>query len=135
MILVDSCVLIDVIEGDADWAGWSASQLEELQAMGQLVANIVIYAEIAKSFASLERLDEFVEDSGIAIEPIPRKAAYQAAQTHLAYRRNRGTMVVTLPDFFIGAHAAAAGYSILTRDRKRFSTYFPTVRLITPEAP
>ena len=37
-----------------------------------------------------------------------------------------------LPDFFIGAHAVVAGMSLLTRDTRRYRSYFPTVVLITP---
>jgi len=49
-------------------------------------------------------------------------------------RRNNGTKSTTLPDFFIGAHAAIAGLDILTRDIGRYRTYFPTVSLIAPDA-
>lgn len=133
MILVDSCVLIDVIEGDVTWAEWSASQLERHGGKGGLRINLVIYAEIAKSFASIERLDEFVADLGLVVAEIPRAAVWHAARVHLAYRRNKGSMSATLPDFFIGAHAQALSCPILTRDRKRFATYFPQVVLIRPE--
>jgi len=37
-----------------------------------------------------------------------------------------------LPDFFIGAHAAAQGLKLLTRDKGRYATFFPTVQLIGP---
>ena len=132
MILVDSCVLIDVIEADAVWGDWSLRQLEHALLAGGLAINLVVYGEIAKSFDSLAQLDAFVTQVGLVVEPIPRAAVYVAAQVHLAYRRNKGSMVSTLPDFFIGAHAAHAGYPVLTRDRKRFSTYFPDLTLICP---
>jgi hypothetical protein len=34
--------------------------------------------------------------------------------------------------FYIGAHAAAKGWSILTRVNGRYQTYFPTIRVISP---
>ncbi|MEO8248465.1 MAG: PIN domain-containing protein [Burkholderiales bacterium] len=132
MILVDSCVLIDVIEGDVNWADWSAGQLHRYRRATGLAINLIIYAEIAKSFDSLQRLDEFIADLRLEVADIPRAAAWHAASVHLAYRRNRGTMSVTLADFFIGAHAHAETCPILTRDTKRFATYFPRVKLITP---
>ncbi len=133
MILVDSCVLIDVLEGDPVWAEWSADQLSRRRASRAFAINIVIYAEIAKSFASMDDLDAFVREVGLTVAEISRDAAWAAASVHLAYRRNKGSMSLTLPDFFIGAHAQTAGCPILTRDRKRFSTYFPSVELIRPE--
>ena len=133
MILIDSCVLIDVIEGDDRWADWSAQQLERLQSARTLAINIVIYAEIAKSFESPERLDAFVEELDLRMLDISRRTGWHAAQAHLAYRRNRGSMSATLPDFFIGAQAQSEACPILTRDRKRFATYFPDVTLIAPE--
>jgi hypothetical protein len=33
-------------------------------------------------------------------------------------------------DFFIGAHALAEGYKLLTRDAGRYKTYFPKIKLI-----
>ncbi|HRO58698.1 MAG TPA: hypothetical protein PK177_05945 [Burkholderiaceae bacterium] len=37
-----------------------------------------------------------------------------------------------LADFFIGAHAAVLGSGILTRDPRRYRSYFPRVPLVTP---
>ena len=133
MTLVDSCVLIDIVEGDARWADWSFEQLERHRCEGGLAINLVIYAEIAKSFEDRSRLDEFVSDLALQTREIPPAAAWQAAQVHLACRRHRGSMSLTLPDFFIGAHAQTQGWPILTRNRKRFATYFPDVTLIAPE--
>jgi predicted nucleic acid-binding protein len=37
-----------------------------------------------------------------------------------------------LADFFIGAHAELMGWELVTGDKGRFETYFPSVKLITP---
>ena len=38
-------------------------------------------------------------------------------------------------DFYIGAHAAVTGYRLLTRDVRRYHTYFPAIDIIAPPAP
>ena len=48
------------------------------------------------------------------------------------YRQRGGTKTCVLPDFFIGAHAQADGYQLLTRDAGRYKTYFPKIKLICP---
>jgi predicted nucleic acid-binding protein len=48
------------------------------------------------------------------------------------YRQRGGTKTGVLPDFFIGAHAQADGYQLLTRDAGRYKTYFPKIKLICP---
>jgi predicted nucleic acid-binding protein len=67
-------------------------------------------------------------------EPLPYDAAFLAGKSFLAYRRRGGVRTSPLPDFYIGAHAAVCGYSLLTRDAARYRTYFPTVELIAPGA-
>jgi predicted nucleic acid-binding protein len=37
-----------------------------------------------------------------------------------------------MPDFYIGAHAAIAGFTLLTRDARRYRTYFPGLRIVSP---
>lgn len=63
---------------------------------------------------------------------MPRSAAFLAGKAYVLYRRKGGTKTNVLADFFIGAHAAALGYPLLTRDIRRYQTYFPSVRLIHP---
>ena len=133
MILVDSSVLIDVIESKPVWSGWSASQLFECSQREPLTINIVIYAEISRAFLTTKSLDIFLKNAEIVVAEIPSQAGFSAARAHDAYRAAGGTRSATLPDFFIGAHASSAGCELLTRDPKRVRTYFPDIRLITHE--
>lgn len=130
MVLVDTNVLLDVIQDDADWADWSQQQLEMAALRGPLVINVVIYAELSMAYERIEDLERTVALVGLRDEPIPREALFLAGKAYLQYRRRKGTRRGVLPDFFIGAHAAVAGLPILTRDIGRYRTYFPTVEIL-----
>jgi predicted nucleic acid-binding protein len=133
MILVDSCVLIDVFELDPRWHEWSVEALHACQGEG-LMVNAVIYAEIAPSFADAAHLQVILQQARIGYSDISPAAAWRASRAFGQYRQNKGLQKMVLPDFFIGAQAEASTWSILTRDQSRFSTYFPSVRLITPDS-
>ena len=65
--------------------------------------------------------------------PLPYEAAFAASRAFLAYRRSGGVKTSPLPDFYIGAHAELAGFTLVTRDASRYRTYFPKVKLVTPK--
>jgi predicted nucleic acid-binding protein len=132
MILVDANVLIDIVVAESAWTSWSQERLAVHSVEG-LAINFVIYAEIAPCFSSQSQLMDFLEDFSIRVLPVSEDAAYLASTAHQAYRRSGGQRTATLPDFFIGAHASIAGLLLLTRDPARFRTYFPSVKLITPQ--
>jgi predicted nucleic acid-binding protein len=132
MILVDTNVLLDVIENDARWADWSQQKLDTASSIDTLAINPIVYSELSIAFERIEELEAVLEDASLRIEPIPREALFLAGKAFLSYRRSRGTKHNVLPDFFIGAHAAVMEWPILTRDVGRLHTYFPTVTLITP---
>lgn len=134
VILVDTNVLLDVVEDDPTWADWSQRQLDAASLRGPICINPVIYAELSTAFARIEELEAVVTDGGLEIEEIPREALFLAGKVFLRYRqRSRATVKRNvLQDFFIGAHAAVRGLPILTRDVGRYRTWFPSVELITP---
>lgn len=132
MILVDTNVLLDVLQDDSQWAGWSQRQLDAASATERLAINPIIYAELSISFARIEELEAVIAEATLAVEEVPREALFLAGKAFLRYRRGQGTKHSVLPDFVIGAHAAVMHWSILTRDASRYRTYFPTVDLITP---
>ena len=131
-VLVDSNVLLDVLTESPRWWSWSSAALREAGDETRLVLNPVIYAEVSVRFSKMEELDTILNETGFIREDIPYEAAFLAGKAFLAYRRRGGVRRWPLPDFFIGAHAAIAGYRLLTRDAARYRTYFPTLELVTP---
>ncbi len=131
MILVDSCVLIDVFDGDERWSQWSLAALNDCKAEG-LRINAVIYAEVAPSFKTALQFDRTLEQLKLIYSDISAPAAWRAAQAYAQYRGNKGLQKMILPDFYIGAQAEVMNWTVLTRDTSRIKTYFPRVRLIAP---
>ena len=134
MILVDSNVLIDVIESDPVWQEWSMARIEDAAQAGRVVINHIVLAEAAPRSGPLEQFCDNLDVMMIAIEPLSDEAAYAAGSAFQQYRQRRLAEVPQsiLSDFLIGAHALIAGATILTRDPRFYRTYFPTVRLIAP---
>ncbi len=132
LLLVDSNVILDVVEDDPEWAAWSQAQLESASMGFELAINAVIYAELSIAYQRIEELERMLKTARLRLEPIPREALFLAGRVFLKYRRRKGTKTGVLPDFFIGAHAAVADVPLLTRDPARYSTNFPTLTLITP---
>ncbi len=131
-VLVDANVLLDVMTEDASWFAWSMQAIARAADQHRLVINPVIYAEVSIRYSRIEDLDAALPKAMFDREPLPYEAAFLAGKAFVAYRRRGGTKMSPLPDFFIGAHAAVAGYTLLTRDAARYRTYFPRLALIAP---
>ena len=132
MVLVDTNVLLDVFQNDEAWAPWSTRALQAQQALHGLVIDPVSYAELSMSFSRRELLDIGISRLKVTVQTTPPAALFLAGRAFLDYRRRGGQKASVLPDFFIGAHAAAMGWALVTRDAARFRTYFPTVHVIAP---
>lgn len=130
--LVDSNVILDVVTEDSEWLQWSSAMLAREAERSRLVINPLVYAEVSLAFDRIEELDAAIPTDFVTREPLPWDAAFLAARAFLRYRRKGGTRTHPLPDFYVGAHAAVAGYTLLTRDARRYRTYFPKLRLIAP---
>lgn len=125
-------MLLDVITGDERWADWSAEQIAVAMDSGRVVINPLVYAEVSVGYETVEELEELLPASDYEREPVPYVAGFAAGKAFLRYRRSGGDKRSPLPDFYIGAHAAVAGYRLLTREDRRYRTYFPTVHIIAP---
>lgn len=131
-VLVDSNVLLDVFTEDKTWYSWSSEMLAKEAEDDLLYINPVIYSEISISFDTIEALEDAIPNNYILREEIPYEAAFLAGKCFVKYRRSGGTKQMPLPDFFIGAHAAVKSWSLITRDKGRFNTYFPNLDVIFP---
>ena len=132
MILVDTNVVLDVVLNDRTWADWSLQALDAASVRDTLAINPIIYAELSIAFARIEELEKVLVDAGFSVAPIPREALFLAGKAFLKYRTGKDAKTNVLADYFIGAHAAVDDMTILTRDVRRYRTYFPTVKLLAP---
>lgn len=131
-VLVDSNVLLDVLEEDPVWFEWSSDALATNAELATLVINPVIYAELSVGFSRIEDLDEALPADRFLREALPWEAGFLAGKCFLAYRRRGGERRSPLPDFYIGAHAAVRRMTLLTRDAARYRTYFPSLDIFSP---
>lgn len=132
MTFLDSNVLLDIVQGSSIWTEWSRLQLNERGALGPLLLNDVVFAELSVSFERVAELNAFLAAAQVERERTPPQALFLAARAHLQYRRQGGTRLGVLPDFFIGAHALVASAPLLTRDAARYRAYFPELHVIAP---
>ena len=131
--LIDSNILLDLMTEDPDWFAWSAAAVTRAADRSRIVINAVIYGEVSVRFARIEDLEDALPKQLIDREALPYEAGFLAGKAFMTYRRRGGDKRSPLPDFLIGAHAAVAGYRLLTRDAARYRTYFPGLGLITPD--
>ncbi len=131
-VLVDSNIILDIVEDDPAWADWSESHLEWLADRFPIYINPIIYSEVSIGFKTIEEVENVINGMGIKILQIPKEALFLAGKAFLSYKTKKGTQKSILPDFFIGAHAAIDKLQILTRDISRYRTYFPSVKLVSP---
>lgn len=132
-VLVDSNVLLDLILKQGPWYEWSRQQFRDLANRHTIIINPIIYAELSVGFDRIEDLDDLLSGSMIEREDLPWDAAFLAGKCFLQYRKRGGAKTAPLPDFYIGAHATIHDYMLLSRDKGRYTSYFPKINLISPE--
>jgi hypothetical protein len=133
MIYVDTNVVLDILQRDPVWLAWSFDALENGRTGDRLVTGHIVAAEVGHYVESVDALARSF--SGLMIDVIDTDldAAFAAGQAYREYRRRGGERSSLLPDFVVGAHAMTVKATLLTRDPRRFRSYFPDLPLITPE--
>ncbi|ORV15300.1 type II toxin-antitoxin system VapC family toxin [Mycobacterium celatum] len=129
--LVDSNVLLDLFTEDPRWCEWSEARLADALDRGATLINPIVYAEVSIAFERIEELEQALP-AELEREALPWEAAFLAGKCFIEYRRRGGQKRSPLPDFYIGAHAAVTGRALLTRDPRRYRSFFPRLELISP---
>lgn len=130
--LLDSNVILDMLEVGSSWHDWSFAAYNDAHAQGRIVINLTVFAEVSVNYDSTESTLAALPPE-ILIEDMPIGAAFLAGKAYRAYKRAGGIKASLLPDFFIGAHALIGGFTLVTRDSARFRTYFPGLAIISPK--
>jgi predicted nucleic acid-binding protein len=131
--LIDSNVLLDVAEDDLRWIAWSQAALGHAVTAGGAAINPLILAEVSAGYDTIEALDAALPETELTRLALPWEAAFLAGKAFVAYRREGGTRRSPMPDFYIGAHAAISGLTLVTRDPRRYRRHFPRLKLIAPD--
>lgn len=128
--LVDTNVLLDIITQDPKWFSWSETALRTAAEHSTLAINPIIFAEVSMKFDRIEDADSALVD--FVREPLPYEACFLTGKAFLAYKRRGGAKRSPMPDFYVGAHAVIGRMDLLTRDARRYRTYFPALTIIAP---
>ena len=131
-VMVDTNVWVDCIDERSRWHDWAVEQLQASSERAPLHVNIVIYTELLVPQPDVRALDAMLDVYETLRSPLPWACAALAARAFALYRQRGGARVRPMPDFYIGAHAAVANLSVLTRDRAGYVTYFPRLAVISP---
>ena len=131
--IIDSNIIIDILDPDSQWASWAKQKISESLLRGRLVFNVVIAAEVAHAFLQADQYNSVFVSAIWKFEDIPFDAALAAGWAHRDYRARGGKREQTLPDFLIGAHASISKHTVLTRNPKRYRSYFPDINIIAPD--
>ena len=131
--LIDTNIILDIVTEDAKWFDWSSKTLSDCAERGKIWINPIIYAEVSVGFSRIEELDEVLPQTVFRRAELPWPAAFLAGKCFLKYKKLAVMRKTPLPDFYIGAHAAIADLTLVTRDRGRFTTYFPKIKMIAPK--
>jgi predicted nucleic acid-binding protein len=131
--LIDSNVIIDILDADPTWSEWSGERVRQARRAGNAIINPLIYAEVAGAYSAQSEADRALSPAVYRREPLPWDAAFNAGRIFRTYRGQGGLKRSPLPDFYIGAHAEMRGYALLTRDPRRYRKYFPTLKIIAPD--
>ena len=118
--LVDSNVLVDLFDEGSEWKGWSDAMVAQCRNRGPLFVNPIILSEVSAGFESYDAVNQHLPEEFVVREALPWEAAFLAARAFIIYRHAGGQRSSPLPDFYIGAHAAVAGHTLLTRDVHTF---------------
>ena len=133
--VVDTCVVIDVLENDPAFGLRSATLLEQKLGEGLSICPVT-FVELAPAFDGiLEEQELFLEQAGIdsrsAWTVADTRTAHQAWHFHIAARRSGILPKRPIADLLIGAFASNRR-GLITRNSGDFRRNFPDLPILEP---
>ena len=132
-LLLDTCVILDILDRNSHWHTWAKQQLRELGKTHEPVINPIIFSELCAGMDSPQAVLKLLSRLNIGEQPLNHETLFLAAKAFIKYRKQGGQKTGVLPDFFIGAQAAVCEWPLVSRDKGRYSSYFPTIHIIMPD--
>lgn len=130
--LVDTNVWVDCIDANSPWHDWAIDQLQRLSERAPLHVNLIVYTELLVPGPDIDALDALLDVYDTLRTPLPWACASLTAAAFALYRARGGSKPKPMPDFYIGAHAAVANLSVLTRDPAAYKSYFARLVVVAP---
>ena len=129
---IDTCILIDIISPESQWHRWSVDAIALMK--GERLISPIVFSEICVPMPTIYDALRLIESLSVTIHHPNPEALFLASKKQLVYRRHRrqGGRKTALPDFFIGAQACVEKVCLVTRDKSRFQTYFPSLQIMAP---
>lgn len=133
--VVDTCILIDVLEDDPQFGRSSALTLDALAGDGLVVCPLT-YAELAPAFEGKTALqDEFLHGVGVDFRQdwtwADTRRAHEAWHRFIERRRTLSLPRRPLADILVGAFASRY-QGLITRNAADFAPIFPGMNLQVP---
>ena len=137
-MVVDTCVILDILEPDPVFGAASAEALED-HAEDGLIISPLTYVELAPAFLGDEaRERSFLFEIGIDLPPSfsekDLSLAHTAWNDHIQRKRSGKAARRPVADVMIGA-LAQANDGLITRNADDFRALFPSLNIVTPKSP
>ena len=133
--VVDTCVVIDLVERDSEFGAVSAAALASKIDDSFVIAPIT-YVELGPVFdGDRERQDAFLKESWIDFDFAGNKdavlAAHKAWYEHVLRKRKGEVTKRPIADVLIGAYALQKG-GLITRNEDDFRSLYPDLTIYNP---
>ena len=133
--VVDTCVVIDLVERDSEFGAVSAAALASKIDDSFVIAPIT-YVELGPVFdGDRERQDAFLKESWIDFDFAGNKdavlAAHKAWYEHVLRKRKGEVTKRPIADVMIGAYALQKG-GLITRNEDDFRSLYPALNIYNP---
>lgn len=135
MLVVDTCILIDIADDDPQFGRRSAQCLATYLPDG-LVISAISYVELAPVFDGSPRiLETFLSGLGVEYDQgfgmVERSTAFSAWARYISSKRAGQASRRPVADALIGAMGMRHD-GLITRNAKDFLAFYPDLPIVTP---